>query len=274
MKKKVIATSAVLGLAALVLGSGTLAYFTDHKEVENHFTVGNVEIELIESQLHRVNAGVANGATSTSTLWTPGIDKKGDATNTSGVANGHITYNGTYFSDQQIIDDAANYKHENDGYFTINAENILPGESVRKASYIINKGSVDAYVRTEYLIPKALFTIIDNAPSMWTTTAMNEGEVSSKHVDYYLANGYKPSESMTEVIDGVEYYVFDFTNTDALNPGEMTFWNPWGNIGISKDATEADFGRINNFYIIVRAKAVQASGFNSAEAAFAATFDK
>ena len=54
----------------------------------------------------------------------------------------------------------------------------------------------------------------------------------------------------------------------------MTFWNPWGNIGISKDATEADFGRINNFDIIVRAKAVQASGFNSAEAAFAATFDK
>ena len=109
---------------------------------------------------------------------------------------------------------------------------------------------------------------------MWTTTAMNEGEVSSKHVDYYLANGNKPSESMTEVIKGVEYYVFDFTNTDALNPGEMTFWNPWGNIGISKDATEADFGRINNFNIIVRAKAVQASGFNSAEAAFAATFDK
>ena len=270
MKKKVIATSAVLGLAALVLGGGTLAYFTDQKVAKNHFTVGKVEIELIESQLHRANAGDK----STSPLWTPGIKMQGDATNTSGVANDHITYNYAYFSDQQILDDAANYKHENDGYFTINAKNILPGESVRKASYIINKGSVDAYVRTEYLIPKALFTIIDSAPSYWTTTAMDEGEVSSKHVDYYLANGHKPSESMTEVIDGVEYYVFDFTNTDALNPGEMTFWNPWGNIGISKDATEADFGRINNFNIIVRAKAVQASGFNSAEAAFAATFDK
>ena len=31
MKKKVIATSAVLGLAALILGGGTLAYFTDQK---------------------------------------------------------------------------------------------------------------------------------------------------------------------------------------------------------------------------------------------------
>ena len=41
MKKKVIATSAVLGLAALVLGGGTLAYFTDSKEITNNFTVGN-----------------------------------------------------------------------------------------------------------------------------------------------------------------------------------------------------------------------------------------
>lgn len=274
MKKKVIATSAVLGLAALVLGGGTLAYFTDQKVAKNHFTVGKVEIELIESQLHRANAGVANGSTSDSLLWTPGINKAGTQDNTSSVKNGHVVWTGDYFSDQQILDDAANYKHENDGYFTINAKNILPGESVRKASYIINKGSVDTYVRTEYLIPKALFTIIDNAPSYWTDTAIDEGEVSSKHVDYYLANGYKPSESMTEVIKGVEYYVFDFTYTDALEPGEMTFWNAWGNIAISKDATKKDFANVDSFDVIVRAKAVQASGFNSAQAAFAATFDK
>ena len=274
MKKKVIATSAVLGLAALVLGGGTLAYFTDHDEITNRFTVGKVEIELIESQLHRANAGVANGSTSDSLLWTPGINKAGTQDNTSSVKNGHVVWTGDYFSDQQIIDDAANYNHENNGYFTINAKNILPGESVRKAPYIINKGTVDAYVRTEVLIPKTLFTIIDNGPSMWTTTAMNERKISSKHVDYYLANGHKPSESMTEVIDSVEYYVFDFTYTDALKPGEMTFWNAWGNIAISKDATKENFANVDSFDVIVRAKAVQASGFKTAQAAFAATFDK
>lgn len=274
MKKKVIVTSAVLGLAALVLGGGTLAYFTDSKKITNNFTVGNVEIELIESQLHRANAGVANGATSESLLWTPGIDMTGTPEDTSGVKNGHVAWNGAYFSDQQILDDAANYKHDNDGYFTINAKDMVPGESVRKAPYIINKGTVDAYVRTEVLIPKTLFTIIDNGPSMWTTTAMNEGEVSSKHVDYYLANRYNPSESMTEVIGGVEYYVFDFTYTDALKPGEMTFWNAWGNIAISKNATKEDFANVDSFDVIVRAKAVQASGFDTAESAFAATFDK
>ena len=273
MKKKVIATSAVLGLAALVLGGGTLAYFTDQKVAKNHFTVGNVEIELIESQLHRANAGVANGSTSDSLLWTPGINKAGTQDNTSSVKNGHVVWTGDYFSDQQILDDSANYK-SNNGYFTISAKDMVPGESVRKAPYIINKGTVDAYVRTEVLIPKTLFTIIDNGPSMWTTTAMNERKISSKHVDYYLANGYKPSESMTEVIDSVEYYVFDFTYTDALKPGEMTFWNAWGNIAISKDATKKDFANVDSFDVIVRAKAVQASGFKTAEAAFAATFDK
>ena len=275
MKKKVIATSAVLGIAALVLGGGTLAYFTDSKVIANNFTVGNVEIELIESQLHRANAGVANDSTSDSLLWTPGIDMTGTPEDTSGVKNKHVAWNGAYFSDQQILDDAANYKHDNDSYFTINAKDMVPGESVRKAPYVINKGTVDAYVRTEVLIPKTLFNIIDNGPSMWTTTAMNEGSVVSSHVDYYLTHGYTPDESKVEkTIDGTEYYVFDFTYTYALKPGEMTFWNPWGNIGISKSATKADFNNIKNFDIIVRAKAVQAPGFNSAEAAFAATFDK
>ena len=273
MKKKVIATSAVLGLAALVLGSGTLAYFTDSKEITNNFTVGNVKIELIESQLHRANAGVANGATSNSPLWTPGIYKAGTPENTSSVKNKHVVWTGDYFSDQQILDDSANYK-SNNGYFTISAKDMVPGESVRKAPYIINKGTVDAYVRTEVLIPKTLFTIIDKGPSMWTTTAMDERKISSKHVDYYLANGHKPSESMTEVIDSVEYYVFDFTYTDALKPGEMTFWNAWGNIAISKDATKKDFANVDSFDVIVRAKAVQASVFKTAQAAFAATFDK
>ena len=148
MKKKVIATSEVLGIAALVLGGGTLAYFTDSKEITNNFTVGNVKIELIESQLHRANAGVANDSTSDSLLWTPGINMTGTPEDTSGVKNDHVAWNGAYFSDQQILDDAANYKHDNDSYFTINAKDMVPGESVRKAPYVINKGTVDAYVRT------------------------------------------------------------------------------------------------------------------------------
>lgn len=278
MKKKVIATSAVLGLAALALGGGTLAYFTDSKEITNTFTVGNVKIDLIESQLHRVNAGVPNDKTSTSLLWT-NKTMFGNTRNTSGIANGteDVTKwaEGRYFSDQQIMDDATTYKH-NDGYFTINAQGMVPGQSVRKMPYIINTGSVDAYVRTEVLIPVSLFTIIDNAPSYWTESALPkyENEITSKHVDYYMSHGYKPSADFVETIDGIDYYVFDFTYNDAIAPNEMTFWNAWGNIAISKDATEEDFANVDSFDVIVRAKAVQASGFKTAQAAFAATFDK
>ncbi len=50
MKKQILAVSAVLGIAALVLSAGTLAYFTDTKNVTNTFTVGNVKIDLVEQQ--------------------------------------------------------------------------------------------------------------------------------------------------------------------------------------------------------------------------------
>ena len=58
MKKKTIlvAAIAVMLVAALVVG-GTLAYFTDTKSADNTFTVGNVKIDLLESSLHRENAG-------------------------------------------------------------------------------------------------------------------------------------------------------------------------------------------------------------------------
>ena len=58
MKKKTIlvAAIAVMLVAALVVG-GTLAYFTDKDNATNTFTVGNVDIELLESSLHRENAG-------------------------------------------------------------------------------------------------------------------------------------------------------------------------------------------------------------------------
>ena len=59
-KKAVITTGAVLGVAALVAG-GTIAYFTDHETATNNFTVGDIDITLYESQLHRVNSNQLGG---------------------------------------------------------------------------------------------------------------------------------------------------------------------------------------------------------------------
>ena len=53
MKKKVIALTLSIALLAIAAVGATLAYFTDTEEVTNTFTVGNVKIELLESQLLR-----------------------------------------------------------------------------------------------------------------------------------------------------------------------------------------------------------------------------
>ncbi|MBR6134440.1 SipW-dependent-type signal peptide-containing protein [Candidatus Saccharibacteria bacterium] len=51
MKKQVLAVSAVLGIAAIALSAGTLAYFTDRTDAKtNTFTVGKVNIELNEAE--------------------------------------------------------------------------------------------------------------------------------------------------------------------------------------------------------------------------------
>lgn len=265
-KKKVLAVAGVLGIAALVLSAGTLAYFTDKETVTNTFTVGNVDIELIESQIHRANP-------STGPLHTPNISYDGTADNTTGIKNGTETsYAGGYVSDATIIADAEQYKAEG-GYYKTNAENMVPGSNVRKAPYVINRGKNDAYVRVRVLVPVSLFNIIDNGPSYWTTTAMNEGEVTSKAVDYYKTHNYTADPESKVTRDGIDYYEFDFTYTDAIKAGEMTFWNAWGNIAIDKNATSAQLANVESFDVIVEADAIQADGFASAAAAFA-EFDK
>ena len=81
MKKKVTALCLCVALLAVAVVGASLAYFTDTKSATNTFTVGNVKIDLLESSLHRENAGVANGATSTSELWSD-VAKEGSG-NTS-----------------------------------------------------------------------------------------------------------------------------------------------------------------------------------------------
>ncbi len=142
-RRTVLSTAAVLGVAALIAG-GTIAYFTDQDQEVNNFTLGNVDIELYESQLHRVNANMATsgregtltsvalasdphvcGFTNTTDVktpnpyCTPNITAYNSATDiVSAWDNGHIRRAFTavagltgagqsgVFSDQQIIDDS------------------------------------------------------------------------------------------------------------------------------------------------------------------------
>lgn len=248
MKRKTIlvAAIAVMLVAALVVG-GTLAYFTDTKSADNTFTVGHVKIDLLESSLHRENAGIANGATSDSELWSD-VEKLG-SNNTSPYKAGD-----TFYTDEQIKANAREYKCDN--------VMLNPGESYHKMPYVKNTGANDAYIRIRVMFPAELDTAVLNS-SMYTTSAISRGEftmVKTENVEK----------------DGKLYNVYTFTRTEALKPNEMTYWNVWGTVHMDSDVTNEEIANLlpnGAFNVLVEADAIQADGFANATAAFAA-FDK
>lgn len=270
MKKKLTAIFLCVALVAIAVVGASLAYFTDTKTATNTFTVGNVKIQLLESQYHRVNAGKGNAVGEKEPsmggyLWAANVNMQGTTKNTPNYVTSGETWNGQYFSDAQIEADAATYKN---GYFAEHSQKMVPGANVRKNPYVKNIGANDAYVRIRTLIPVSLFKVIDNGPSYWTTTAMNEGQVTSKAVDTYNNSGANDVKQVDR--NGVKYYEYDFTFTKAVKPGELTFWNVWGNIAIDKKATAEDLANVDSFDVIFEADAIQADGFDDATAAFAA----
>ena len=252
MRKKLLVLSLCVALAAIAIAGASLAYFTDTKSATNTFTVGNVKIKLLESSLHRENAGIANDATSTSELWSDVA--KGGSGNTSKYKAGD-----TFYTDAQIEANAAEYKCEN--------VQLIPGRSYHKMPYVKNVGNNDAYIRIRVMIPADLDTAVLNS-SMYTSTAMNNKE-------FTLA----VDQSGTVEREGRKYNVYTFTRIDPLAPGEMTYWNVWGTIHMDTTVTsaqsEALFGANGPypngvFPVLVEADAIQAEGFADAAAAWTA----
>ena len=249
MKKKLTAIFLCVALAAIAIVGASLAYFTDTKSATNTFTVGNVKIDLLESSLHRENAGIANGSTSTSELWSD-VDKAGSG-NTSKYKAGD-----TFYTDAQIEANAAEYKCEN--------VQLIPGRSYHKMPYVKNVGKNDAYIRIRVMIPADLDTAILNS-SIYTQTALDKKEFTMAY-----------DNSGTVDRDGVKYNVYTFTRLDPLAPEEMTYWNVWGIIKMDTDVTSEEAEQLllkysnGVFPVRVEADAIQAEGFANATAAWAA----
>ena len=251
MRKKLLVLSLCVVLAAIAIAGASLAYFTDTKSATNTFTVGNVKIDLLESSLHRENAGVANDATSDSELWSD-VDKEG-TNNTSKYKAGD-----TFYTDAQIEANAAEYTCEN--------VQLIPGRSYHKMPYVKNTGNNDAYIRIRVMIPHDLDTAVLNS-SMYTSTAMDK--------EFTMAI----DQTGTVARDDYKYNVYTFTRVDPLAPGEMTYWNVWGTIHMDTTVTsaqsEALFGENGSypggvFPVLVEADAIQAEGFADATAAWKA----
>ena len=252
MKKKLTAIFLCIALVAIAIVGASMAYFTDTKEATNTFTVGNVKIKLLESSLHRENAGIANGQTSDSELWSD-VAKEGSG-NTSKYKAGD-----TFYTDEQIEENAETYTCEN--------IQLIPGRSYHKMPYVKNVGNNDAYIRIRVMIPADLDTAVLNS-SMYTSSAINKNE---------FTKAFDQTGSVER--DNIKYKVYTFTRIDPLAPGEMTYWNVWGTIRMDTTVTsaqsEALFGE-NGIYpdgvfpVLVEADAIQSEGFADAAAAWAA----
>ena len=253
MKKKLTAIFLCVALVAIAIVGASLAYFTDTKSATNTFTVGNVKIELLESSLHRENAGVPNEATSDSELWSD-VPMEGQPNDkyTAGT--------GAAYSDDQIKANAAQYKCEN--------VKLNPGQSYHKMPYVVNTGANDAYIRIRVMFPADLDTAILNS-SMYTSSAMDRGEFSPMVYD----------NSGAVDRNGIKYNVYTFTRIDPLKSGEMTYWNVWGTVHMDSDVTNEEIASLfgegkayadGTFPVLVEADAIQADGFADAAAAFAA----
>ena len=241
-----------LCIVAIIAVGATMAYLTYTDTAKNTFTVGNVEIKLLESSLHRENAGVANGATSTSELWS-NVEKLGSG-NTSPYKAGD-----TFYTDAQIEADAAEYKCEN--------VKLNPGQSYHKMPYVKNTGANDAYIRIRVMIPADLDTAILNS-SMYTSSAMIKNEFTMVY-----DNSGKVDRK------GVKYNVYTFTRIDPLESGKLTYWNVWGTIHMDADVTNEELAGFfgagkpyadGTFPVLVEADGIQADGFANATEAWAA----
>lgn len=307
-RRTVLSTAAVLGAAALVAG-GTIAYFTDTDTARNTFTVGDVDITLYESQLHRQNSGrmgnfpalasdehycdwnatvettagdstLISGSYDKAAYCTPNMNEvsREDAISAIGKSMTNAGRNWGY-SDETIKTDAQTYQT---GYLTDVASDIVPGQNIRKFSYVQNNEEAsDAYVMISYKVPKDLNNKLTvNIPS---TPFLEDADAEADGVNPYFAVVEKVGDNYEErtmtkaelkAYKGYEegdFMVYSAVTKKALKPGEMTFWSPVNTIKLNSDTQRSDSTATATyvepgfiFNIDVEAKAIQARTFGDA----------
>lgn len=240
-----------LCIVAIIAVGATLAYFTDKDNRTNVFTVGNVEIELIEQQR----------------------TEKGD--DLEGFEDGKKLY--------PLVGSA---QGEKDQFGMPTAKNY-----VDKMVTIANTGSEDAYIRAFFAIPSALDDGYETFNAGRNTLHFNFGNkvsgdtISSTYgVEWNWQHDGKWNYFETE-IDGIAYNVYYADYTEIVPAGETTEQFVQGvyldKSFDMKDGKAYSFGKElaldegwnwNSVKCPVFAIAAQAEGFDSAEEAITAAF--
>ena len=251
MKKKVLAMCLVVALAATAVIGGTLAYFTDTDTETNTFTAGGVKIDLIEQQVG------ANGLE-------------------------------PFEQNQVLMPIVGSAQGEKDQYGQPVAANYID-----KIATIKNDGKSDAYVRAYFAIPSALDDGYDTFNAGLNVLHFNFGNnngVSTFGNEWNWKNDSGTWKYYETEIDGVKYNVYYADYTKVLAAGATTeqfISGVYLDSNVDMDAKGNYFDKRDpqaDISILagtgncpVMAVAVQAAGFDNAdaavEAAFGANFD-
>lgn len=243
--KKVLALLLVAALAAGLAIVGTVAYLTHEDEEVNVFTVGNVEVELVEKQRNE-----AGNALEDFEDGKPLMPIVGSAQGTKDIFG---------------MPTAANYVDK-----IVYARNIGASKAWMRIRIAVPVWGVGADASSNYLHWNYPGT------EAWNTmeTALNE--------DFSKSTFTSTADETTPInIDGIDYYIYTFTFDAPINPGEATKVVMCGLYLDSKVDYDPNTGHYeygdarftipnNTVHIPVIVEAIQADGFDSATEAFTA----
>ncbi len=242
-KALLMSLCAVLLVAASVLG--TMAYLTDSKTVNNTFTVGNVSIKLDEAKVD------GNGNA---------IDKEGNTV--------------TDLADAERVPG--------------NAYKLLPNHTYTKDPTVtVLKPSVESYVRMKVTFNRASALIAMCTNPDWEEDAPTE--IKNAWPLLYMVNFTDESakwdgitlDNMTEAEkmladdkyfdaknDTLTFYYY-YTETVDATDGDVVLPALFDSIKVPEWATGDQLKALEGFQITAVAEAIQADGFDDADAAWA-----
>lgn len=244
MKKKILSVCLVAVIAIMAIAGATLAYLTDTDKADNVFTIGNVQIELVEQQ--RNDEGTGLEAFEPKKVLLPIVESaQGEKETVDGVAG---------------LPTSKNY--------------------VDKIITVKNTGASDAYMRVYIAIPVVLDNVGDASQNIlhfnWTKESRVEGEWGSEEavaqnvdVNGVNCNIYQRTYTSVVVKDNATKtpaYIGFYLDKKVDNRMEN------GKIIYTINGTDIDYDFSKGVTIPVFAVAVQADGFDSADQAMSEAF--
>ncbi len=204
-KKTTLAVSGVLVIGALAATLGTMSYFTDTESKTNVFTVGDVNITLLDQQRY---IDPDTGCKSQDANQLVDFDNNQAFQPLIGHdANGGVVENGVQSAKKDTLSMPAQYGCE---FTNITARTGYVDNYIDKMVAVKNEGANEAYVRVYLAIPTAL---LDSDPS--------DADLSQSFNPLHIGNGSEPAGTTT----GAGFIYRDISAGYTIADQDTGVWN-------------------------------------------------